>query len=191
MTSETLKAYLITDPAYYGSTPDRLVATLDEVLQKTSCDMICYRDKLNSDYALMATFFLGAVEAKCPMRLLHGDVELASRLHAEGVHLTSTQFDEIETAKRLGLYVVISCHSDAELQKAYELGADAATYSPVFASPGKGEPRGLEDLKERVGKIPLNIIALGGITTPEHVRQIEDTGAFGFASIRYFVEDHQ
>ncbi len=183
--------YLITDPKYYGVTPDRLVTKLEEVLSSTVCDMICYRDKENEQYALMASFFLGAVEEKCPLRLLHGNVELAAELHAEGVHLASTQFDEVKHAKELGLYVVISCHTYDELLKAHELGADAATYSPIFATPGKGEPKGLEDLKEIVGKIPLNIIALGGITTPEHVEQIDAAGAYGFASIRYFVENNQ
>jgi thiamine-phosphate pyrophosphorylase len=186
-----MQRYLITDPEYYGATPDILVQRLDAIVDADTCDMICFRDKQTENYALMASFFLGAVEEKCPLRLLHGDVELASKLHAEGVHLTSAQSDRIEKAKALGLYVVISCHTEAELYHACELGADAATYSPVFATPGKGEPKGLEDLKERVGKIPLNIIALGGITTPEHVKAIEQTGAYGFASIRYFVENNQ
>ena len=184
-----IKRYLITDPKYYGTTPDRLVQRLQEVLKNGQCDFICYRDKSSDNYPLMASFFLGAVEELCPVRLLHGDVELAAELHAEGVHLTSTQFDEIEKAKALDLFVVISTHTHEEVQRAAGLGADAVTYSPIFATPGKGEPKGLEDLKEIVGKIPLNIIALGGITTPAQVKQIEESGAFGFASIRYFIEN--
>jgi len=121
--------------------------------------------------------------------MLHGDVTLASELQAYGVHLTSQQFDEIGRAKASGLFVVISCHTEAEIVEAQRRGADAVTYSPVFSSPGKGEPKGLEDLNEIVAKISLPIIALGGITTPEQVEAVEKSGAYGFASIRYFIEN--
>jgi len=85
--------------------------------------------------------------------------------------------------------VVVSCHSEAEVSKAEELGADAVTYSPIFSTPNKGEPKGLAELQRMVDKISLPIIALGGITTPEQVKAVEKTGCFGFASIRYFVEN--
>jgi thiamine-phosphate pyrophosphorylase len=121
--------------------------------------------------------------------MLHGEVELAAKLGAYGVHLTSLQFDEIEKSKAFGLFTVVSCHSEKEIIEAEKKGADAVTYSPIFSTPGKGEPKGLEDLNERVAKISLPIIALGGITTPEQVKAVEKSGAFGFASIRYFVEN--
>ena len=118
---------------------------------------------------------------------MHGDYTRANTLKADGVHLTSTQFDVIPDAKALGLYVIISTHTHDEALKAQELGADAITYSPIFASPNKGEPKGLEDLKEIVAKIRVPIFALGGITTQEHINAVSTTGAYGFASIRYFI----
>ncbi|MGD9969385.1 MAG: thiamine phosphate synthase [Sulfuricurvum sp.] len=66
--------------------------------------------------------------------------------------------------------------------------SDAITYSPVFASPGKGEPKGLEDLKELVATINIPVFALGGIVTEEQIRAVETAGAYGFASIRYFIQ---
>ena len=187
-TTTAIRSYLITDPVYYGTTPRKLCETLFGALEKHRPDFACFRDKKSPDYAVMAAAFVETVRQQGgAMAMLHGDSVLAARLGADGVHLPSDRYGAIAEAKELGLYAVASCHSLEELEKAAFLGADAATYSPVFASPGKGIPKGLEDLKELVGKIDLNIFALGGITTPEQIEQVAATGAYGFASIRYFL----
>lgn len=182
-----MKHYLITDPAFYGTTPDALEPALEVVYSHTIPDFALFRDKQTSDYqALAQTFVTISREYKIPHVLLHGDYTLAHELRADGVHLTSTQFDLIVEAKQRGLYVIISTHTHEEALKAQELGADAITYSPIFPSPGKGEPKGLEDLKEIVAKIEIPIFALGGITTEEQIKAVEECGVYGFASIRYF-----
>jgi len=185
-----MKSYLITDPKFYHCDPEQFRTTLLAVLTRHQPDFALYRDKENQKYAQTARLFLDVSAAFPSVKtMLHGDVALAHELQAFGVHLTSQQYDEIERAKTLGLFVVISCHSEAEILEAQRRGADAVTYSPVFSTPGKGEPKGLEDLNERVAKISLPIIALGGITTPEQVKAVEKTGCFGFASIRYFIDN--
>ncbi len=185
-----MKSYLITDPAYYRSTPEALYADVQTAITRHAPDLLLYRDKQNPGYALLAEAFVKACSKREMVKgMLHGDVALSHRLHAYGVHLTSQQFEEIKEAKSLGLYVIASTHSEQEITLAIANGADAVTYSPIFSTPNKGEPKGLEDLKEIVGKIQTNIFALGGITTDEQVKQIEATGAYGFASIRYFIEN--
>jgi len=185
-----MKRYLITDPKFYSSDPDQFRSTLQAVLAKHHPDFALYRDKNNPDYAVLAKEFIALCSGSEKTRtMLHGDVELAASLQAYGVHLTSQQFDEIGKAKASGLFVVISCHSEEEILEAQRRGADAVTYSPLFSTPGKGEPKGLEDLNEIVAKISLPIIALGGITMPEQVDAVEKSGAYGFASIRYFIEN--
>jgi thiamine-phosphate pyrophosphorylase len=182
-----LQSYLITDPAFYGSSSHSLESSLIAVFNKNIPDFIVYRDKHTSDYPALAETFIKLCRShNVPKVLLHGDYQLAYALKAEGVHLMSTQFDAIGKAKALGLYVIISTHTHEEGQKAYMMGANAITYSPIFASPNKGEPKGLEDLKEIVAKIELPIFALGGITTQEQITAVEGCGAYGFASIRYF-----
>lgn len=180
-----LKSYLITDPSLFGDTAETLRKTLSSAIAEHSPDFICLRDKKNSEYAELAEAFLN-IEGK-HKSLLHGDIDLAISLGAYGVHLSSLQFDEISRAKKAGLYVIASTHSyeEALLAKA----ADAITYSPIFYSPNKGIPKGLEDLKEITGKINTKIFALGGITTQEQIRQVETCGVYGFASIRYFKEN--
>jgi thiamine-phosphate pyrophosphorylase len=184
-----LKTYLITDPSYYGSTPETIESALDVIYSHNFPDFALFRDKQTSDYRTLAqTFITISREYKIPHVLLHGDYALADELKADGVHLTSSQFDKIGEAKQRGLYVVISTHTHEEALNAQELGADAITYSPIFASPNKGEPKGLEDLKEIVAKIEIPIFALGGITTEEQIKAVQECGAYGFASIRYFTD---
>ncbi len=177
-----LKSYLITDPKLFGESAEALERSLSLAIAEHSPDFICLRDKSSTRYAELADQFLkipGSHKA-----LLHGDVDLAVTLGAYGVHLSSLQFDEIARAKEAGLYVIASTHSFEEALAAKE--ADAITYSPIFHSPGKGIPKGLEDLKEITGKINTKIFALGGITTQEQIQQVETCGVYGFASIRYF-----
>lgn len=183
-----MKSYLITDPSFYGSSRDSLESSLNAVFSKTIPDLALFRDKQTSDYPTLAQTFVTVCRYhNVPKVLVHGDSALASTLGADGVHLTSSQFAEITEAKKRGLYVVISTHTHDEALKAQEYGADAITYSPIFLSPNKGEPKGLEDLKEIVDKIRVPIFALGGITACEQINAVSTTGAYGFASIRYFI----
>lgn len=176
-------SYAITDPSTLSF--ESLNSDLMRFAQKA--DMIVYRDKTNSHYADRATLFLEASKNHSFKKiLLHGEVELAARLGADGIHLTSRQADEIEKAKTLGLFVVLSCHTIDEAKNAENRGADMITFSPVFSTPNKGKPLGLGALKELQGIISIPIIALGGILTQEQIDACESYGASGFASIRYF-----
>src|SRR3989338_4571366 len=183
-----MKSYLITDPTFYGTTLDALESALDVVYSHTLPDFALFRDKQAPDYAALAHVFVTiSREYKVPHVLLQSDSVLAQKLNADRVLLPSTQFEDIAEAKKRGLYVIISTHTHGEALKAQVLGADAITYSPIFTSPNKGEPKGLEDLKEIVAKIRVPIFALGGITTQEQIKAVEECTPYGFASIRYFI----
>ncbi|MDQ7043175.1 MAG: thiamine phosphate synthase [Sulfurimonas sp.] len=146
-----------------------------------------YRDKESKEYAFHAQNFVQMCKLVPDLKaFLHQDYRLARELNAVGVHLTSLQFDDITTAKELGLEVIISCHTKEEVLNAEELGADYVTYSPIFSTPNKGEPKGVRDLQNIVNSTSLKVFALGGIITEEQVKEVEKSGAYGFASIRYF-----
>ncbi|WP_353662426.1 thiamine phosphate synthase [Hydrogenimonas sp. SS33] len=180
--------YAITDPAYYTDDPTLFADRVARMLLSHRPDMVCFRDKRTGRYETVAEAFLSLKE-RFPktLFLLHGDPALAVSLRADGVHLPSDGAGRIEEAKRAGLFCIVSTHSLEEAAACEALGADAVTFSPVFASPGKGEPQGLEKLKEIKDKISLKTIALGGIVTREQIEAVEEAGADGFASIRYFV----
>ncbi|MDF1877572.1 thiamine phosphate synthase [Sulfurimonas sp. SAG-AH-194-L11] len=170
-----MKSYLIT------ATPSFMQ------LKKHRPAFALYRDKETSEYSFHAQNFIQICKTIPNLKaFLHQDYKLAQRLNASGVHLTSLQFDTIVLAKELGLEVIISCHSEEDVKKAEELGADYVTYSPIFSTPNKGKPKGVEDLKNLVNATSLKVFALGGIISPEHVNAVQKSGAYGFASIRYF-----
>lgn len=176
-------AYAITDPTTLN------FDSLSEDIERFSkeADMILYRDKSRDNYAESAKEFLSeAKKYNFSKILLHGDYRLAKKLKADGVHLSSTQFNAISEAKALRLFVVISTHTKEEAMEAERLGADMVTFSPIFSTPNKGEPKGVEALAEVLSSLSIPLIALGGIVTKREIELCEESGAEGFASIRYF-----
>ena len=176
-------AYAITDPSTLN------FQTLEQDIERFAkkADMIVYRDKSTIMYAEKAKRFIDECKKYSFQKvLLHTDYELAHELNADGVHLKSIQFDEIKKAKALGLFVVISTHTKEETLNAQNLGADIITYSPIFFTLNKGEPKGVKELKQLTALLDIPVIALGGIVSEEQIDLCEQSGAKGFASIRYF-----
>lgn len=158
-----------------------------EVLSKKA-SILLYRDKNNPNYADYAKKLIEkSKNYQFKKVLLHQDYNLANSLNADGVHLTSSQFNSIPKAKELKLFVIVSTHSLDEVKKAQELNADMVTLSPIFKTPNKGKPLGVEKLKEIVEKTDIPIIALGGILSKEQINLSIKAKAKGFASIRYFL----
>ena len=182
-----LEKYLITSREFYTDTPAIFRNILHEQCSKHMPTYALYRDKSNPNYALQAAHFVEVCnQFESIKSFIHRDAELAQELGATGVHFTSKQFDKIEDAKKIGLEVIISTHTYEEVSQAQKLGVDAVTYSPIFASPGKGEPKGIEDLTQLLQKCDVKVFALGGVTDDSQVKQVAETSAYGFASIRYF-----
>ncbi|ABB44516.1 Thiamine monophosphate synthase [Sulfurimonas denitrificans DSM 1251] len=183
-----MQKYLITSAQFYTQNSDIFYQTLYKQLKKQKPEYVLFRDKTATNYEELASVFtLTCKEIGGVKSFVHQDIYLAKALGADGVHLTSKQFCEIELAKSKNLEVIISTHSHEEVLQAQKLGADAVTYSPIFASPDKGEPKGVNDLEELLSKCKIKVFALGGIVTNEHVEMISKTKVYGFASIRYFI----
>ncbi len=166
--------YLITDPNYHYKS-------------FKGVDFVCFRDKKSDAFEAKATeFIVQAKEEGIENIFLSEHYLIAKKLGATGVHLTSRQFVFIPEAKRRGLKVIISTHTEAEIEEAIRKKVDFITYSPIFESPNKGTPKGIEDLKKMVLRYNIPIIALGGIISEKEILQVKEAGAYGFASIRYF-----
>lgn len=113
------------------------------------------------------------------------DIALAAK--ADGVHLTTASLSArvIRGAFPKNFTVGVSAHSVEMVMKAQTESADFATFSPIFQSPGKGKPQGIENLEkvcERLKTFP--IIALGGVDETNW-RLVVEAGASGFAAIRF------
>jgi len=184
-----IKRYLITDPSFYTSNPAEVVQKLLHVKAQYQPDYICLRDKVTSDYTSIAKAVANAgIQDNRTKLYLHTDFELAHDLGCDGVHLPSNALHVTQKAKALGLEVIASTHTLTEIEEAQKRGADAITFSPIFATPNKGKPLGLEKLKEINDKIHIKCFALGGIINKEQVDACEKVGVYGFASIRFFLD---
>ncbi len=118
--------------------------------------------------------------------LVHDRVDIARTIGADGVQLGSRSVPAGEARAVLGSGTLIgrSCHDADELARAAAEGADFATLSPLFASPGKGVPLGLATFRSLRATVPtLRVLALGGIDV-QNVHAAREAGADGVAVIR-------
>ncbi len=183
-----MKSYFITDPKYYNSLLE-FELFLESIYQKREIDFACFRDKINNNISPFAEIFIKITKKYNIKGLINSNIEIAKKLNFDGVHLTSQQFNKIEEAKKNLLYTIVSTHSLEEVKRVEKLGADAFTYSPIFETPNKGKPKGIENLKKVVKESSINCFALGGIISEREIELCRGTNCYGFASIRYFVEN--
>jgi thiamine-phosphate pyrophosphorylase len=113
------------------------------------------------------------------------DIALAAK--ADGVHLTSHSLstDIIRRNFPKDFIVGVSAHTIEKAEIAKRQGANFVTFSPVFASPDKGESQGIENLHEICEQLkPFPVIALGGIDETNSAEVLK-AGASGYAAIRF------
>ena len=120
--------------------------------------------------------------------LVNDRVDIAVLSGADGVHIPENGIP-IEPIKHKFPELIVgkSCHSLECAKKAEKEGADFITFSPIFDTPKKGTPKGIEKLKEVVGSVNIPVYALGGITE-EKILEVLNAGAFGIAGIRLFID---
>ena len=184
-----MNRYLITDPTYYTSIPALFEDRFQTTLLRHIPQMVCFRDKVSSNIEELIPLFVKiSREHEIHKCYINGSIDLALKYQAYGVHLRSDQFDQIKKALTSNLDVIISCHNEEEIKEALKNNITTITYSPIFQTPNKGEPKGIEVLKKIIKHYSsLNIIALGGIISHEHIEMLKSAHPYGFASIRYFI----
>lgn len=115
--------------------------------------------------------------------LVHGWPDVARDVGADGVHLPEgTSIEEARAILGPGALVGASRHDAAGVAQAWAAGADYATLSPVFPSPGKGAPIGLDAFAAVARTTPMPLVALGGIISDRCVACL-DAGAAAVAAI--------
>ena len=119
--------------------------------------------------------------------LINDRVDIALATDADGVHLGGHSLPVSCARKLLGpdKLIGVSTHSNAELLKAANAGADFATFGPVFYTPSKaafGTPVGLCALEQACQMSPIPVYGLGGIKI-DNAPDICRTGAHGIALI--------
>jgi len=120
--------------------------------------------------------------------IINDRLDIALLVGANGVHLPSNGLP-VEAIKHKFPDVIVgkSCHTVDEAIQAEREGADYITFSPIFHTPKKGKPVGLEGLKKVVEAVSIPVYALGGIIE-EKIPEVLQTGAYGIAGIRLFIK---
>lgn len=121
--------------------------------------------------------------------LVSAELELCVELAADGVQLPEHGPSVAEARAAIGAARLVgaSRHDAAGLALAAADGASFATLSPVFTSPGKGEPLGTTAFATLARQAALPVVALGGIE-PQHVAGLVRAGAAAIAVIRGIFE---
>lgn len=184
--------YLITDGSRtsqnFAEKSAELIALI-KVAAESKIPLIQIREK-NLDARLIYKLTANAVEItkNSETKILVNDrADIAFAANAGGVHLTSNSLSAkiIRQSFPPDFMIGVSAHSLSDIETAKQQGADFATFSPIFFSPNKGAPKGLEELRkvcEKTKNFP--VIALGGIDETNY-KTILEAGAAGFAAIRF------
>jgi thiamine-phosphate pyrophosphorylase len=119
--------------------------------------------------------------------IINDRVDVAIASHADGVHLGQSDFPIPLARKLMDEEAIIggSASSLEEANKCLLEGADYIGFGPVYPTSSKedaGPASGLDLLKQVVEKIPLPIIAIGGINK-DNTPLVRETGAYGIAVI--------
>jgi 8-oxo-dGTP diphosphatase len=96
--------------------------------------------------------------------LLNGEPALARRLGCAGIHWTAAAM-RAASARPEGMLCAASCHDQAELARAAELGVDFAVLGPVAPTPSHPDatPLGWTRFAELLRGTPIPVYALGGL----------------------------
>ena len=175
--------YAISDPKFYSN----LDYAFNNFTKLNEANMLLFRDKSSNNYNSIAQEFI-KFRSNNKKFLLQNDINLACKLGFDGIHFSSN-FIHLLKDTPSNLIKIASTHNIKEIELANQYGADFITFSPIFATPNKGKPKGLEALKEAVKISKAKVIALGGIMSAEQICAVMKCDVAGFASIRYFTLD--
>ena len=117
--------------------------------------------------------------------LVNERVDVAVAGGADGVHLPASSIAPSVWRSSLprAFLIGLSCHRLEDLKQVQ--GSDFVVYGPVFTTPGKGSPVGLQSLRTFTNASPIPVFALGGIDE-QNAQLCIDNGAHGIAAIRLF-----
>lgn len=178
---------LVTDPRYDD---EALLRKLGAALSVARADEIAVqlRDKARSgrEVLRLATRLCALCKERGARFIVNDRLDIALAVGADGAHLGGGSVSVADARALLGpsVWVSVAAHSMAELAQAAVAGADAALLSPIFASPGKGAPLGVDALREgREITKALSLYALGGVDAA-NADSCFRAGAAGVAVIR-------
>lgn len=181
------RLFLVTDPAYTFTHIESVVSQLGAALPQGSFG-VQLRDKRSArdDVRAHGDRLRELTRARAVPLVVNGDLELARAIFSEGVHLGGDAGSLVEARSTLpGAWLSVAAHSDRDVERAVEDGADAVFVSPIYETPGKGPARGTPAIAraKSIAGPALAIYALGGVRAGRACA-CRDAGALGVAVIR-------
>ena len=183
------RVILITDPSYSLDHVARVVEQVAKALGPAAF-MVQLRDKTSIRPVFLqaarrlrqVTTDTGALLCLNAIRKDGGFViDVAEQVGADALHVPCN-LHMVVTAQTVAKWVSVPTHTDAEARAAQSSFAQAVLVSPIFATPGKGPPRGLAPLG-LARQLRPRVYALGGVT-PVKAEVCAHAGAHGVAVIR-------
>jgi thiamine-phosphate pyrophosphorylase len=195
---------LVTDPRYDLAQTSTIIREAAAALGGHRV-LVQLRDKEATSASLVAQArVLRLATREVGARLvINGSLDIARQCDADGVHLpgrrAASELTSTCAAARelLGPHalVTVPAHDDDDVRNAALAGASAVLVSPIFATPGKGTPRGITALSAARAAADaarhepaVAVYALGGVTAASAAACI-GAGADGVAAIRALYED--
>jgi thiamine-phosphate pyrophosphorylase len=151
------------------------------------CRVIQLRMKGRASGAVLATARAIRDLAPAPELLLivNDRVDVALAAGADGAHLGAEDLPVAAARRLVGRDLLLGCtaHSIEEALAAADAGADYVGFGPIFPTGTKAlpiEPHGLDGLQRLCRRIPLPVVAIGGITEAT-APAVREAGARGVA----------
>jgi 8-oxo-dGTP diphosphatase len=117
--------------------------------------------------------------------LVNGNLDVARRCGADGIHLTAAQLLSLDRRPEGFGLVGASCHDAGELDQARRIDADLVVLGPVRPTethPG-AEPLGWPRFAALIGNYPVPVYALGGMRASD-LETAWRAGAHGISMMR-------
>jgi thiamine-phosphate pyrophosphorylase len=99
--------------------------------------------------------------------VINGDAEIARDVGADGVHLGrgAGSIERARATMQRTAWVSVAAHTEEEVRRAAQEGADAVLVSPVYDSTAGKKGRGVSVLRgaRRIAGAKMSVVALGGV----------------------------
>ncbi|WP_104748267.1 thiamine phosphate synthase [Helicobacter cetorum] len=196
-----MQGYFIIPPLLYlNNSPEVFGQRLEAIFNRhTIISKACLRD----DFKRIKNYFKPFVEI-CKAYEVESyinseeaslSVETALNYSFDGVHFKDKFYPYFEPLKTP--LAMLKAHNKRCFYSAHSLscvfdtlkkGIDFVTLSPIFPTPNKGTPLGVEIFNHCEGIEKSRLFALGGIISQAQIDWLKKQGVQGFAARRYFLQ---
>jgi thiamine-phosphate pyrophosphorylase len=179
--------YYITDRKAAGGTAPLLRYAERALAQGVELLQVREKDLSARDLLRLVEQIVELARPHATRILVNARADIALAAGAHGVHLPagSPSAEVLRAIAPPGFRIGVSTHTLAEIQTAQSESADFVVFGPVFPTPSKSGPVGLDALREAARLSSIPILALGGITAT-NAQSCVDAGAAGIAGISLF-----